>query len=586
MDKNDLKQYFDILEIEPTESLDKIKQTYDDLIKIWNTDRFYSDPILIQKAIEKTKLINNAYDYLSNYYINNDDLKQYFTILEIAPTNSLNKIYQAFKELSKIWHPSNFSNDIILQKKAEEKMKSIKQSYDFLYEYFSDKEKDKLKNQDKKHHALNIDKKYILIILLFFLICIIAFHEPLKEFYTDMRLAYNSDQRKKDIIKEQEMVNRINQETNNFGQKMVNQINQHYNKEQAIIDEKTNKVKTLSTEEIVQRSQKAVVVIINEASNCAGSGFVYSQNGYILTNAHVIKESNEVKVKFYNGKIMTAAVIKVETPPLDVAILKIEGNGYDVIPIGDSDKCNSGEDVIAIGSPLVLEQTVTKGIISNCNRQLSGIKYIQIDVPTTHGNSGCPLINNKGEAIGIVTLGAKTQGFNFALAINEARTIIEFNYNTSDWYEKGINAGNAGRWIEALNAFNKVIEKDSQNVLAYNYRGISQVKLQDYVQAINNFDKAVELNPQFAEAYNNRGFSYIELGEYNKAIGDFNKAIEINPQFARAYFNRGKTIAQLMGYEKAIPDYKIAAKMGDKDAQNILRVQCAPKPKGFDILGR
>ncbi|MBF0472552.1 MAG: DnaJ domain-containing protein [Nitrospirae bacterium] len=140
MDKDNIKQYFDILEIEPTDSIFKLEQTYNNLIKIWHPDRFNHDHDLQKKAIEKTNQINSAYELLCNYYINNDDLKKYYAILEINPTKSLNHIYQAFKELSKVWHPSNFSNDPFMQQRAAEKMKLINQSYNYLYEYFTNKE--------------------------------------------------------------------------------------------------------------------------------------------------------------------------------------------------------------------------------------------------------------------------------------------------------------------------------------------------------------------------------------------------------------------------------------------------------------
>jgi len=181
--------------------------------------------------------------------------------------------------------------------------------------------------------------------------------------------------------------------------------------------------------DIIQETKKAVVII--KTPNSIGSGFLVSPDGLIITNSHVIQNNSDVEVIFNSKESKKASIIKNGIVPLDIAILKVAGENYDFLTLADSNNCKEGEEVVAIGAPLALSETVTKGIISNCNRQLkaelSDIKYIQTDVPVNPGNSGGPLINSKGEVLGILTwkiAEKNSEGLNFAIAINVAKDFM------------------------------------------------------------------------------------------------------------------------------------------------------------------
>ena len=144
-----------------------------------------------------------------------------------------------------------------------------------------------------------------------------------------------------------------------------------------------------------------------------GSGVIVSDDGYILTNNHVIERSDEITITLSNGKEYAAELVGrdaagTEVSGTDLALLKIDAEGLPALPFGDSDQLEVGEWVIAIGTPLNLSQTVTRGIVSAKGRPgwLSGIKYgnfIQTDAPINRGNSGGALINIRGELVGINT---------------------------------------------------------------------------------------------------------------------------------------------------------------------------------------
>lgn len=163
-----------------------------------------------------------------------------------------------------------------------------------------------------------------------------------------------------------------------------------------------------------------------------GSGFIINEEGYVVTNYHVINGAQEVKVIFYDGKEVNAKVVNYDAER-DLAVIKITDNVKmpGIIQLGNSSTVKAGEEVIAIGNPLGKEfsSTVTKGIISSPNRKMkteSGnvLDYIQTDAAINPGNSGGPLINSKGEVIGVNTakkVGEGIEGIGFAIPINEVK---------------------------------------------------------------------------------------------------------------------------------------------------------------------
>lgn len=169
-----------------------------------------------------------------------------------------------------------------------------------------------------------------------------------------------------------------------------------------------------------------------EPSRGLGSGFIISDDGFILTNNHVIDGAEKVTVRMTNGDEYDAEIIGADAGS-DVAVLKIEAKGLPAVKLGDSDAAAVGEWVLAIGSPFNFEYTVTKGIISAKSRSLGGndryVPFLQTDVPINPGNSGGPLFNMDGEVIGInsqiYTRSGGFMGVSFAIPINIAMNVAE-----------------------------------------------------------------------------------------------------------------------------------------------------------------
>ena len=164
-----------------------------------------------------------------------------------------------------------------------------------------------------------------------------------------------------------------------------------------------------------------------------GSGFIISADGRILTNAHVVDGADTVSVILKDGRKYQGKVLGKD-PVTDVAVVKIEANNLPAVALGNSERLKPGEWAIAIGNPLGLDNTVTTGIISATGRSSSAItgdpdkrvSFIQTDAAINPGNSGGPLLNARGEVIGMNTAILQgTQGLGFAIPINTAQRISQ-----------------------------------------------------------------------------------------------------------------------------------------------------------------
>ncbi len=166
-------------------------------------------------------------------------------------------------------------------------------------------------------------------------------------------------------------------------------------------------------------------------SQAAGSGFLISEDGYILTNNHLIDQADKITVRMDGGQELAAKLVGTD-PQSDVALIKIsDGRKFSYLPLGDSDKLEVGEWVIAIGSPFGLDSTVTVGVVSAKGRNRMGINeyenFIQTDAAINPGNSGGPLLNIYGEVVGINTAifsrSGGYMGIGFAIPVNMAKMV-------------------------------------------------------------------------------------------------------------------------------------------------------------------
>ncbi|MFV0490778.1 MAG: Do family serine endopeptidase [Pseudorhodobacter sp.] len=161
-------------------------------------------------------------------------------------------------------------------------------------------------------------------------------------------------------------------------------------------------------------------------SEALGSGFVISEDGYIVTNTHVIEKADEIEIEFYSSKRLKAEVIGTD-PKTDIALLKVESDTpLDFVPFGDSDQMRVGDWVLAMGNPLGQGFSVSSGIVSARGRALSGTydDYIQTDAAINRGNSGGPLFNMDGQVIGVNTAILSPTGGSIGIGFSMASNVV------------------------------------------------------------------------------------------------------------------------------------------------------------------
>lgn len=177
-------------------------------------------------------------------------------------------------------------------------------------------------------------------------------------------------------------------------------------------------------ETVAERARRSVVLIeVDGASGSRqGSGFIVDPDGRIFTNQHVIEGAESVRVKLASGDVFERVEILGVDERRDIAVIEIPGFDLPALPLGNSDSVHVGQPVIAIGSPLGLENTVSSGIVSGRRREPGGYSLLQITAPTSQGSSGGPVITDGGQVIGIAVSQIRDgQNLNFAVPINYAR---------------------------------------------------------------------------------------------------------------------------------------------------------------------
>jgi tetratricopeptide (TPR) repeat protein len=310
--------------------------------------------------------------------------------------------------------------------------------------------------------------------------------------------------------------------------------------------------------ELVRRVKPSIVAIVtydaNGAALTTGSGF-FLRPGQVVTNLHVIRGARRCEVKTLDGKgriYPVAGLLDVDEEG-DLALLSVEmppsrtraSQLATLLP-------EEGEKIFVIGNPLKLEGSVSDGIVSAV-RELPNIgKIIQITAPISHGNSGSPVFNLKGQVVGVVTIKV-TNGQNINLAIGAARVRqlqagkrrlladLTMRDKTGDpaesLYKTGLDSLWLGNFDNALGYFENAVNKNPARADAWVQVGYCKVKQGKNEEAIKAYQQAVLLNPESDEVRNKLGDAYYYSGRLMEAIGAYKEAVRLRPQSAEGYYN-------------------------------------------------
>ena len=331
--------------------------------------------------------------------------------------------------------------------------------------------------------------------------------------------------------------------------------------------------------EIAEKALAATVYLEMKDSNGKtlgfGSGFFVKPN-LIATNYHVIAGAASGTAKLV-GKYTT---YKIEgwtatDEDNDLALLKVSAYGIKPLPLGKSNAVRIGDTVYVAGNPKGLEGTFSDGIISSRRDKYTKERF-QMTAPISPGSSGGPVLNSKGEVIGVSVAAHRdldAQNLNFAIPSSYLKTLLTLSkpakplsqanqtISAETYFRRGYACYDLGLYDLAIANYDKAIQLEPDYTDAYINRGIAKIRLGQHFAAISDYDKAIQRKPDHAEAYYNRGVAKGALSEYFAAISDFDKAIQLKPDYANAYYNRGLARGSLGQHFAAISDYDKAIQL-------------------------
>jgi tetratricopeptide (TPR) repeat protein len=337
--------------------------------------------------------------------------------------------------------------------------------------------------------------------------------------------------------------------------------------------------------DLVRRVKPSVVAITTYDADgealMTGSGFFLRQ-GQVITNLHVIRGAQRCEIKTLDGKgkvFPVAGTIAVDEEG-DLALLKVEmppdrPRATELAP-GLPDE---GEAIFVIGNPLKLEGSVSSGIVSAVREVPNVGKIIQITAPISHGNSGSPVFNLKGQVIGVVTVKV-TNGQNINLAIGSARlerlhpgelkvlsAIVSRNRNgdlAESSYRTGLDSLWLGNYDNAIGYFETAANKNPRRADAWVQVGYCKVKQGKTEDAIRAYQHALQLKPDSDEIHNKLGDAFYYAGRMREAIASYIKAATISPGNADAHYNLAVTYFESGNERLASTEAKLLRQLDGK----------------------
>jgi tetratricopeptide (TPR) repeat protein len=337
-----------------------------------------------------------------------------------------------------------------------------------------------------------------------------------------------------------------------------------------------------SLPDLVRRVKPAVVAVITYDAKgntlLSGSGF-FVRPGQVVTNLHVIEGARRAEVKTLDGKgrIYPVDGVLSTDEEGDLALLGVTVPAERAHAVEVSSVLpEEGERVFVIGNPLRLEGSISDGIVSAVREVPNLGRIIQITAPVSHGNSGSPLFNMKGQVVGVVTIKV-TNGQNINLAMSSARfdslkaaEALTFDAiaarerdprdaeSSADWwYKNGLNSLWLGNYDSALGSFENAVNKNPDRVEAWIQVGYCKVKQGKNADAIRAYKQALKLRPSSVEAYNKLGDAYYFASDFDDALGAYRQAARLRPDLPEAFYNLGMTYLEIGDRAAAIAQSRV-----------------------------
>jgi tetratricopeptide (TPR) repeat protein len=365
----------------------------------------------------------------------------------------------------------------------------------------------------------------------------------------------------------------------------------------------------------VKSIQPAVATVVaydvnNNVANI-GTGFFVNKYGHLITNHHVLIGKFGAEIRTADGSTYRIRTIVAENQETDLIKVSVDIPSEKIRWLTVSDEVPPvAEQVVVVGSPMGLEQSVSDGIVSSV-REIPGLgTFFQMSAPISPGSSGSPVVNMKGKVVGVASFQfLQGQNLNFAVSSKSirnlkikatAQSLSEWTFSSSDqkprlaaelcrkgyslsingqdqkalqyfklatendpgsttaWYGLGYCYAGKNSHNEAIAAYKQAIKTNPANEMSHYHLGNYYSHIGRYDEAIASYQQVVALNPKFEAAYFNLGMLLNKMGRYDEGRQAFESVIRINPQAQKAYYNIGVTYTKLGRYELAAMAYQKA----------------------------
>ena len=342
---------------------------------------------------------------------------------------------------------------------------------------------------------------------------------------------------------------------------------------------------------LVKRVKPAVVAIATYDANgealMTGSGF-FLRPGQVVTNLHVIRGAVRAEIKTLDGKgkVFPVAGTLASDEEGDLALLSVE-NATERARSTElaSELPEEGETIFVIGNPLKLEGSVSDGIVSAVREVPNSYRIIQITAPISHGNSGSPVFNQRGQVIGVVTVKV-TNGQNINLAIAAARVAqltagklqplagvaVKAKGDVAEsLYRSGLESLWLGNYDNAVGYFENAANKNPNRAETWVQVGYCKVKQGKTQEAIRAYLQALQLKPADPEIHNKLGDAYYYSGRLREAIESYTEAASLRPDWAETFYNLAIAYAESGNPSMAATQARILQRLDPKLYEKYLR---------------
>ena len=293
----------------------------------------------------------------------------------------------------------------------------------------------------------------------------------------------------------------------------------------------------------------------------SGTGFIVSEDGRVVTNHHVIKGAASITAKADNGASYAVEGILIDAAEEDLAVLKLAASRLPVLSLGDSGKVQVGDRIAVVGSPLGLENTLSDGIVSARRKMESGRDWLQITAPISPGSSGSPVVNQRGEVVGVATKELKGgQALNFAQPVERVIALLASVAQDAQpvALSKRQSAGEAKPGVDPISE-----DPDHEAFEAAILHG-------GFAKGLKHIRKALERHPTSAKGHADLALCYRMTNYKDEAVAAFKQSLKLDPTQGIVWLNLGALYAEMGRQRDAISAFRAALTLTDREPVRLV----------------